>query len=168
MAECSGHSKETNAHDQRQKQCNEIKQGTSYISFICFLMITFLYATFIRIDEYIAHHSFLWDRHDSFCFQMPLSYQKHTNLARIPSNKKRLRDPFIHLLNVFIQKKGFKDYLLYRQNIFNRKSNMTDYDIYNHIPISVSTLLFITHKCIFLWSKACFIFIKKHWAREAE
>ena len=105
MAECSGHSKETNAHDQRQKQCNEIKQGTSYISFICFLMITFLYATFIRIDEYIAHHSFLWDRHDSFCFQMPLSYQKHTNLARIPSNKKRLRDPFIHLLNVFIQKK---------------------------------------------------------------
>lgn len=105
MAECSGHSKETNAHDQRQKQCNEIKQGTSYISFICFLMITFLYATFIRIDEYIAHHSFLWDRHDSFCFQVPLSYQKHTNLARIPSNKKRLRDPFIHLLNVFIQKK---------------------------------------------------------------
>lgn len=105
MAECSGHSKETNAHDQRQKQCNEIKQGTSYISFICFLMITFLYATFLRIDEYIAHHSFLWDRHDSFCFQMPLSYQKHTNLARIPSNKKRLRDPFIHLLNVFIQKK---------------------------------------------------------------
>lgn len=105
MAECSGHSKETNAHDQRQKQCNEIKQGTSYISFICFLMITFLYATFIRIDEYIAHHSFLWDRHNSFCFQMPLSYQKHTNLARIPSNIKRLRDPFIHLLNVFIQKK---------------------------------------------------------------